>query len=127
MDSIHVGLNYNSALSSKKQVLLSEMSLLNIMKHIKNYKSLKKREFTLKNKIKKDLASIRIAISKIQDEFPKDTELKKPEKSFTQEIGEETEEPIIEKKTKEIKGEEREDSHIDMELRKIREKLSRLE
>jgi hypothetical protein len=126
MDSIHVGLGYNESVSSKKDVLVSEMSLLKITKHIKAYKALKQREFTIKNKIKKDLASLRIALSNIENEFPKDTEVKTEEKKYTKE----TTIPLP-KKTKEIKGKiikkSKEKDNIDKELQEIREKLARLE
>jgi len=67
---VHIGLDYNSALSAKKEILLSETHLLEIIKKMRAYSNLRKREFVLKNRIKKSLLMIGHSMLKIEDELP---------------------------------------------------------
>jgi len=124
MGSVHVRLGYNEAVASKKDVLLSEMSLLNIMKHMKSYKTLRKKDLILRNKIKKELATIRTTISKIEMEFPKDIEIPK-DLEEEEEMMEEEEEILPKKSSKKSKKTKKKDS-IEEELKAIKEKLARL-
>ena len=44
-NAVHVGINYSKAVSAKKNILNCEKEFLEIIKHIKIYDSLKKRDF----------------------------------------------------------------------------------
>ena len=51
MTNIHVKLDYAEALESKKDLLVSEKSLLELIRHLKSYNALRKKTYTLKNKL----------------------------------------------------------------------------
>ena len=72
---VHVGVEYLEAVSAKKEILQSEANLLEIIKKIRTYSQLRKREFILKNRIKKDLAEIKESVNKIEDEIPTPSEV----------------------------------------------------
>ena len=40
----HIKLDYEEALLAKKQLLTTELNLLNLLKKVKNYRALRKRE-----------------------------------------------------------------------------------
>ena len=44
MESRYIKIDYGEAVSAKKEILSSEINLLNIAKHIENYKQLRKKE-----------------------------------------------------------------------------------
>jgi hypothetical protein len=50
---IHVGLKSNEALEGKRSILVTEKSLLTIIKAMRSYNTLRKREFVIKNRLKK--------------------------------------------------------------------------
>ena len=52
METRHIMFDYEEALSAKKNLLTTEINLLSILKKIKDYKNLRKREFSLKNKLR---------------------------------------------------------------------------
>lgn len=71
MENWHIKLDYEKAIESKKQLLSSEINLLHVMKSMKNYSILRKREITIDNKIKSDMSSIRLMISQLNSAFPR--------------------------------------------------------
>jgi len=71
METRHVKFDYGQALDSKKQLLSSELSLLHILRALKAYKSLRKKEFVEKNKLKTNLTSLKTKIKLIEMSFPK--------------------------------------------------------
>lgn len=79
-DIIHVGIGYSEAIQGKREVLLSEGSLLKIIKSMRAYSELRKREFILKNRIKKDLSSVKILIKEVEEELPEKGEIDMPMK-----------------------------------------------
>jgi len=62
METRHVKLDYESALSAKKHLLSSELNLLQIIKKINAYKLLRKQELITKTKLKKEIISFRTKI-----------------------------------------------------------------
>ncbi len=73
----HIKLNYEGALSAKKQLLSCELNLLHTIKRIKNYKILRKRETATKNKLKTSITSLKSKLNLIQSKFPEqETKLK---------------------------------------------------
>ena len=63
METRHVRLNYEEALFAKKQFLSSELNILHIIKKIKHYRILRKKEHTLKTKLKTSLKSLNTKIN----------------------------------------------------------------
>ena len=105
METRHIKLDYENALDSKKQLLSTELNLLNIIKKIKEYRRLRKKEMVTKNKLKTSLATIKTKINLFESTFPK-------------------QERQIVKKTKQQKTKHEKD--LQQELEEIQKKLSRL-
>ena len=80
METRHVRLEYGEALDAKKQILSSEMSLLQIIKKARNYRLLRKKEVVLRNKFRVDLSSIKAKINLIFSTFPEEEKHKRKKK-----------------------------------------------
>ena len=118
--SIHVGLDRVECLDSRKDMLLSEQSLLQIISHMNGYTSLRKQEYAIKNKIKSGLAEIHKEIGKIELTMPK---------TGVVHIKENLHEKKQKLKFKEVKIKEKKiqkKSNIETQLEEIQAKLSRL-
>jgi hypothetical protein len=129
--NIHIRVGYPEAISSKKNMLGSEKALLELVKKIKIYSVLRKKEFTLKNKLKKDLSSVKNEVMKIEDDMPKDSELKIPKKKIEKEISEEisleeAKEKIAKKTKKRTARRKSKKSNLDVEIEEIEKKLAQL-
>lgn len=109
MQKIHVRTEYEEALQGKKELLSTQVNLLELLKKLKNYKILRKRELILKTKLKKSLSSLNSEINQTYGFFP----------------AQETAESIEIKKT-ETKEETARQKGIEKELQDIREKLAKL-
>ena len=110
---IHVKFDRTEAIQSKKDLLFAQRELLEILKHIKRYHLLRKKELTLKTKAKKRLQEVNKDFTDLKKKLPK---VQKPE--------------ILkeEEKEKEEKTPEKVDhSNIDNELEEIQRKLTQLE
>lgn len=110
---IHIKFEYEEALQSKKDILLSEMNLLKISKTMKNYSSLRLEELDLKLKLFKKIKEINADLGKLQISLPR---LKIPEILKKDEDDEEI------SKVKEIKERPYEED-IEYELQEIQDKL----
>jgi len=110
---IHIKFEYEEALQSKKDILLSEMNLLKISKTIKNYSSLRLEELDLKLKLFKKIKEINTDLRKLQISLPR---LKIPEILKKDEDTEEI------SKVKEMK-ERPYEGDIEYELQEIQDKL----
>jgi len=135
---IHIGINHEPAINAKKEILMSEVNLLEVIKKIRAYSALRKREFALKNKLKKAITTARTCMAKTEQELPDQNEIKIPKK-YTLTIGDPEQEKAIpiEKFAKEeaiekiekvrektiVKEKNRE---IEEELEEIRNKLAKL-
>jgi len=120
--SVHIGINYNKAVSAKKDILNCEKEFLEIIGHIKKYDSLKKKEISLKSKVKKQISNLRLIITKIQEDLPKAEETKRFDKiKYEEKV---SIKPFKERK-RAIPSAKKED-HLETELREIQEKLDRL-
>lgn len=73
---IHVKLEYEEALQSKKEILSSEMNLIKIMKVMKHYRFLRLKELKTKLKLRQKIKEMVADIKKIKTTLPK---LKIPE------------------------------------------------
>lgn len=111
METWHIKIEHEKALDSKKQLLSSEINLLHLIGHIKNYSVFRKRETIIANKIKLNLSSIKSKLNLLSSTLPKQESKPKIE-------------PQIQKVKKIVKQEEK--SSYQKELEDIQAKLARL-
>lgn len=111
---IHVKLEYNEALQSKREILSSEMNLLRIAKLIKKYRILRTEELKIKTKLHRTLKEITTNLKKMQTSLPKleIPEILKKDREIEETI---SEEPKIK--------EEQYDEGIESQLQEIKDKL----
>jgi hypothetical protein len=118
--SIHIKIEYPEAVESKKNMLILEKSMLEIVNHVRAYDNLRKKEFAVKTQIKKSFTELAGAIAAIESHMPRE------ESEFTQE-GYKKERKIIEitkhAKKKEV---EHKKSEIERQIEDIRSELARL-
>jgi len=107
METRHVRLDYDEALSSKKELLNMQLNLLRFAKIMKSYSSLRRKELALKNKLKVDLVNVRTKIQLFLSTLPSE-HLKKKGKS------------------KKVTNFKNEDMDFRRELEDIKQKLERL-
>lgn len=106
---LYFGIGRYESIESKKNLLSSEMSVLNIIKIARKYHALRKEEMEIRNRIYKTIKELDIALKKTKASFPF---LKIPERAKREEI------------KKEIKIEKQDfDENLEIELRKIQERL----
>ena len=106
METRHLRISYEEALSSKKQLLSSEINLLHILKKLKSYKLLRLIELTLKNKMNIQIKDLKNKLKTLDQSLPEENT------------------PTIEKHNTEIKIKESKDIHE--ELKDIQMKLEKL-
>jgi len=107
MKKLHIRLEYEEAIEGKRELLESQINLLEILKRVKNYKILRKRELILKGKLKNSLSLLSSEINQIQSHLPESEG----------ELG------IKEVMTKQ---ETEKDKNLEAQLQEIREKLAKL-
>jgi len=107
--NIHVRLEYEEAVGGRKELLSSQMNVLQLMQKIKNYKIFRKRELILKGKLKKQFSELKHHLTEIHHFFPEDKTEQESE---------------IRIKNKNI--DEKHNKDIEYELQEIKEKLERL-
>jgi len=108
METRHIKLDYEEALSAKKQLLSMELNLLQTEKRVRNYKLLRKKELAMKNFLRRSLRELRTRINAEESTMPHEEE---PMKIRTIRKG-------IEK---------RKQVDIQYQLKEIQEKLERLQ
>lgn len=106
MESRHVRIDYDEAFESKKQILNCELNLIQIVRRIRAYKILRKKEFKLKNDLKSQYLSLKNMVNSLILTIPEYKEMRLPKKHVESEI----------KESKDIKK----------ELEEIKNKLARL-
>lgn len=138
---IHVRINYDEAIESKRDILATQIDLIKIAQAIKNYRKLRMQELDLKIELKERISNIKTEFTKLRTIFPKmqlpkivqKFEKKKieEEKSLSklgQSKKEKTKNKKIENKTKMIKKKIIEpEEDLESQLRDIQEKLNKLE
>lgn len=72
MEGNFVKIDFEKAISSKKENLTAQLQAAYVREHIKNFIRLKKQEFLIKNKLKEDILSIKNKIKRINALFPKE-------------------------------------------------------
>jgi len=114
MKNIHVRFEYEEAVENKKEILTTQLNVLQLLKRVSNYKKLRKRELITKNKIK-------TAATKLKDN------LKELETLLPEESGEVHIERKGKRKSKKQETEEIEKSkNIEHQLSDIKERLAKL-
>ena len=73
---IHIRYSHSEAVDTKKNMLLTEKSILKIIQTLKDYNKLRRKEFKIKENSKKSLREIKNNIDKIKLSLP---DLKRPE------------------------------------------------
>lgn len=106
VETRHVKLGYEEALIAKKELLSIELNLLNVLKNIKKYRLLRKKELNAKTKLRTNLNALRLKSATIQSYMPM-PEVKKDKRKA-----------VFRKLTKE--------QNLQEELKEIEKKLSRL-
>ena len=125
---IHLRVGYERALESKKDILMSEVNLLEIAKRIKNYHTLRKKELDLKAKLHRKTKEIDTSIKKLQNILPKIVmpKILKKEPEL-EEISAPEKKALKEKIVKKKKEEKKEDDSLEAQLKAIKEKLKHFE
>jgi hypothetical protein len=72
METRHVKITYGDVLDAKKQILVSELGILHVLKHIRNYRVLRKKEDDIKARIKVEMDSLKQMIIDIYTYLPRD-------------------------------------------------------
>jgi len=117
MNSIHIKLDYDEAINIKKGALIIEKELLQAIGYVNAYNNLRRQEFALKAKIKRDFLALESTIEAIKAMLPID-ELGLVKKEIKQVVKQ-----AIKKSPQII---EKNHSTLDQELQEIKEKLARL-
>lgn len=107
MEMRYIKLDYEDALESKKSLLNSEISLLEILRKVKSYRNFRMKELSFKDKLKMELNKLNKKIEELQKSLP--SEYSKVDK----------------RKNKEKKVFNR-DRDLEDELNEIKKKLARL-
>ena len=103
METRHIRLGYDEALAAKKQLLSSELNTLQMIKKLKTYRLLRKKELAIKTKLKIELTSLKTKINLIQSTFPsEEKKIKTPkrEKRILKEKKESIQDELSEIKSK---------------------------
>lgn len=120
MSSIHIKLEHPEVIGLKKDILMLEKGLLETLIHAQNYNALRKREFMLKNEIKKDLNKIILLITELENEMPRE-ELKEV-------LEGKTSKEVVKEKVKEYKKKQiaydKKKREIEKQIEDIRAKLA---
>ncbi len=107
---IYLKLEYDESIESKKDLLSSQMLLLNLIKSIKAYHSIRLEELKIKTQIYKAVKELNLTIKKTKSSFPF---LKIPEKAKRENINQKEMTPVRGKT----------DNNLELELQEIQKKL----
>jgi hypothetical protein len=116
---IHVKIDYNEAVQSKKDLLSSEREFLRLLKTVKAYSLLRKDELSTKLRLQKKMKDLKLNLAKLHEALPK---IKLPEilKKEREEFEEEEEERSSKMK-KDLNNQD-----LESQLREIQDRLRRL-
>jgi hypothetical protein len=118
--NIHIKVEYPEAIESKKNMLILQKSMLEMISRIRNYDNLRKKEFAIKSQIRKNFTELANSISAIEAHMPKQ------EAGFTNEAYKK--EVKIEEMAKHVKKRqiEHKKNEIERQIDDIRAQLSKL-
>jgi hypothetical protein len=114
---LHIKLAYEESLETKRGILITQKDLINLLKTIKKYHSIRSEELRLKLRIQKKIKELQSNTAKLQQILPK---IRIPNI-----LRKETEEVRRESVPKKMKKEDY-DKNIEDQLRDIQEKLKKL-
>jgi len=123
MKSIHLKIDYDEAISMKKDSLNLEKELLQTLVHIRAYDLLRKKEFILKGQIKKDLSTIESSLKQIAEYLPTE-ELKLIPRKREHRVQSQIQKPLALKPA--VKKLDPKQSEVERELEDIKRKLAML-
>jgi len=120
---VHIKLENNEAVETKRNVLIAEMNLLKILKIMRKYQILKAKELKLKEKMRLNMNSSIINIGKLQHMLPKGKmpHILKEDEEAKRKI--QTYKP----KDKKAELEKKRYDDLELELQQIQEKLNSLQ
>lgn len=119
---VHIMVNYEDALSTKKSILSTEANLIRVIKRTKRYEILRREELNNKLRIQNKIKELKANTIKINEIFPKvklPEILKKHEAQKKEEVKEEKQPKIPSKK-------KNEEDDLETQLKEIQEKLMKL-
>ena len=119
---IHVKLEYQEAVISKRDILKSEIELLKLIRAIKKYRAYRTKELIEKNRIKIRIVSMLKELRRAETLLPK-LELPK----ILEEEKYEEEKPMKELKELSNKIEEKKDDELEQQLKEIQSRLQTLQ
>lgn len=105
MESIHIKLEFPEAMSAKRQILLSEINILDIKTRLNNYFLLRRKELEKREKIRSSLVSLITKIKSLRNSLPKTT---------------------FQREHKEKVETEKKNMGMEQELQEIKDRLARL-
>lgn len=120
-DLIHIQLDYESTMQSKKETLSSEINLLNIKKNMRAYHFLRKEEVKTKLKVYRKMKELMILLNRLQKNLPEIDIPRNLKRTKTENENYEEEMPI--EKTRENQH----NKDLETQLREIQEKLRAME
>ena len=109
---IHIKLDHDEIINSRKKILGSEVQVINIMRSIEEYKELRMTELRLKTKLKTEVSIIKKDIAFIINKMPQLDET--PQEIEVKDIM-----PLK-------RGRKKKNDHIETQLKEIQKKLSKL-
>ena len=130
---IYSKIEYEDAVSSRKNVLEMQVNLLNTLKNIEEYKDLRKKELIWKIKMKSLLKDVHEKVKDIESKVPKSEELKEFENkknifkdNILKEIVTKEEKIELREETKSKEKKIKKESSIQSELEDIQRKLQEM-
>ncbi len=118
---VHIKMNYDESVSTKKDFLISQMDLIKIRSAIKKYKLLRENELKEKEKLRKNMNDATLLIKKLQESLPR-SQVPKIHNNLKENLKLETYTPKDKKKTEQ---QNLYDS-FEVELKEIQERLKAL-
>ncbi len=124
---IYSKIEYEDAVSSRKNVLEMQVNLLNTLKNIEEYKDLRKKELIWKIKMKALLKDVHEKVKDIESKVPKAEELKEYHKdNILKEIVTKEEKIELREETKSKEKKIKKETSIQSELEEIQRKLQEM-
>ena len=120
---VHIRIDSNEALQSKKDILFSEISLIKAIKIMQEYKALRLNELEAKGELLKKIKEIKSSLKSLEVTLPKVKMSKILEAGYKKESDEE--EKSI-KGIPKIKPRQEHEDPLETQLREIQERLGRL-
>jgi len=71
MQNLHVGLEFDEAVQYKKQILETEINILNLAQKLQTYRGLRAEELRYREKLKTAARKLSLKINQIMKELPK--------------------------------------------------------